>query len=50
MDTAKILQLHYIAFDKFFTSVAMFISNGVLCARGSAKMNLIKKQNILHEK
>ena len=43
MDTAKIMDLHYMPFDIFFTDVVVFISNGLLCAPGSAKMNLIEK-------
>ena len=46
----KIVDLPYIPFDKLLTIVAMFISNGLLCAPRSAKMNLIEKQNILREK
>ena len=46
MDTVKILDVHYIPFNNFFTVVVVFISNGLLCAFRSAKMNLIEKQNI----
>ena len=45
MDTAKILDVHYIPFNNFCTTFVMFISNGLLCAFRSAKMNLIEKQN-----
>ena len=49
MDTAKILDVHYIPFNNFFTIAVMFVSNGLLYAFRSAKMNLIEKQNILHQ-
>ena len=45
MDTAKILDVHYIPFNNFFTIVVMFVSYGLVCAFMSAKMNLIEKQN-----
>ena len=51
MDKAKILDVHYTPFNNVFTAVVMFVSNGLLCAFRSAKMNLliVKKQNILHK-
>ena len=39
MDTAKTRDMHYVAFNNFFTGVVMFVSN----AFRSAKMNLIEK-------
>ena len=44
MDNANILDLHYISFNNFFATVVMFISNRLLCALRSAKMNLIEKK------
>ena len=49
MDTAKLMDVHYIPFNNFFTIVVMSVSNSLLCALRSAKMNLIEKQNILHQ-
>ena len=49
MDIAKILDVHYIPFNNFFTIDVMFVSNGLICAFRSAEMNLIVKQNILHQ-
>ena len=49
MDTAKFLDLHYILFNNFLSIVVMFVSNGLLCAQRSAKMNLIEKI-FLHDK